>query len=140
MALTFEKVFGRKQSDGPDTSAGPLLLKKFERVGSYQERDAGGLIPTEETRKMSDKKYIVSIDGFVEKGTRHMKGEDLKIEIDEDRAQALIRAGYITEKTEDKPAAQEKVIEAPQQKIITGEDTEKKGSTGKGAGLLKKKK
>jgi hypothetical protein len=138
VALTFEKVFGRKKSDGPDTSAGPLLLKKFERVGSYQERDAGGLIPTEETRTMSDKKYIVSIDGFTEKGARHMKGDELKIAIDEDRAQALIKAGYITEKTEDKPV--EKVIEAPQQKIITGEDTEKKGATGKGLDLLKGKK
>jgi len=137
MVTDFRRVFGREKNEGPEPNGPSFKMKKFQKQPAEAEDEK--MPAPEEENKMSQRKLIVAIDGFTEKQARHMKGDVLKIEIDEERAAALIKAGYIYEE-EIAKKVEEKAIEAPIQKIVTGEDTENKGVTGKGAGLLNKKK
>jgi hypothetical protein len=129
MVLKYETMFGYKKDEGP---AQPGL--SFENDEDPEEK--------KESQGEKMVKYKSLIDNLVEKGARHLKGEELKVSIDAERAAALINAGYIEEvvevKEEVKPET--KNIEAPIKKVITADDTDKKGATGKGASLLKNKK
>lgn len=133
MVLTRESIFGKSREVGAEK----------ESASTHEGREMINL--NKGVIAMEKKEYKVMIDNLVEKGVPHAKGRMLQVEISEERATNLIRAGYIEEvgAEEQKPEVKEpekKNIEAPENKMITGEDTEKKTATGKGAGLLNKKK
>ena len=129
MALNYEKVFGYKKGDGPKTA-----------VPFNETNPSNPEIIRAEGDKMSEIKYKVICDVLVEKGVRHIKGENLKIDVDPGRIAAFIRAGYIEKIAEVAPVPEkkEKAIEAPENKMID-KAPESKGASGKGANLLKKK-
>jgi hypothetical protein len=140
MVLDYKKVFGiekkEKQGGVMSKEEDQENLKKEDRADAIKEAAA-------ETKgdKMPDKIYKSSIDNLIEGNARHLKGEILKVKIDDARAAALINAGYIEEvvpASAIKPEVKE--AEAPIKKVITADEAETKGATGKGAGLLKKKK
>ena len=134
MALSYDKVFGIKKKDEGTAQSAVLSLKEEDKADAKAEAEAeakGDIMP--------EKSYRSLIDNLVEGFARHLKGETIKVKIDDARAQALIRAGYIEEIVPEAPKVEEKAIEAPIKKVITGEDTDKKDATGFGAKLLKKK-
>jgi hypothetical protein len=137
-ALKYEDVYGKRkpeeESEEGSSSSKPFSNQAMRnddvKLPDHQEGDT----------KMTESKYIVQIDGFTEKGARHLKGDVLKVAIDEDRAKALLNAGYIALEEVKTEAPVEKAMEAPIKKVITSDEAEKKTVTGKGAGLLKGKK
>jgi len=133
MVLDYKKVFGMTKEEG--TAQAVLSLKEEDAVDSKTEAAAEARGNT----KM-EKQYRSTIDNLVEKGARHLKGEILKVEVDDARAQALMNAGYIEEVGSVAAQPVEKEIEAPIKKVITGEDTDKKDATGIAAKILGKKK
>lgn len=87
---------------------------------------------------MEGKKYVAVIDGLVEKGVVHAKGKVIMVEMSEERAANLIRAGYIEEILPEAPKVEKKEIEAPQRKVIGKEDAQTKDATGMAAALKNK--
>jgi len=132
MVIDRKKLYGNAIDEG--TAQAVLSLSEEDKADAIREAAA------ETKGEIMEKKYRSLIDNLMEGNARHIKGETLKVKIEEARAKALINAGYIEEILPEGSQPTEKAIEAETKKVITGDHTDKKDATGLGAKLLGNKK
>ena len=133
----------------------PSLEEKDEDDDDFAydvpESKKGGKQVSDENKKV----YVSVIDNLVERGARHMKGQILKVPVDEARANTLITHSFIARRedyqdvitdTTGQGLSRESLTKAEEKpehdRAMKPGDVEKKdekGAEGKGADLLKGK-